>query len=277
MSSPLFHSLPPIRKVLAALGLCASLAAAQSDSAVFMRLFDGQTLDGWKGRKNTTWTVKSGVITGSGALSGNTFLIPDSQFNDFHLVLDARMPTSGYRNSGVVYRGEIMDTTVFRMRGYQLDISDTYWGSFYHEQGNELGWTPVSNCGGGAANDWHTVEIVADGPKVTHLINGKKCWEKTDFKVLKKGYLGLQMHEPGGFTMEFRNIYIRPLNNSFKIPEDGRYLRDGTHLGPTAVRSAARAASRARLTVSLERGLSIESRGADGRIFRVGLDGRSIR
>jgi hypothetical protein len=35
------------------------------------------------------------------------------------------------------------------------------------------GWTSVSDCSEGGRNDWRTVEIIADGPKVTHMINGK--------------------------------------------------------------------------------------------------------
>lgn len=256
----------------------ATTSQAQGDTTAYLRLFDTETLKGWKGRAET-WSVKSGAITGGGPLTGNTFLVTDSLYADFHLVLEARMPTAGSRNSGIVYRGEVVDT-YYRARGYQLDISDGYWGSFYHEMGNELGWTPVSTCSAGGSDDWRTVEIVANGPKVAHYVGGKKCFEKSDFQVLKKGVIGLQMHSPGSFTVEFRRILIRPLNGSFRIPEGQVYNKDGTPRGATGLRASgaasAAAAPEARLRVSLERGLSVEaSRG--GGLRRFGLDGKALR
>jgi hypothetical protein len=112
-----------------------------------MKLFDGADFNGWKYRP-ASWKV------------------------------DARMPgTGGYRNSGVVYRGKISNAANFQVSGYQVDISDNYWGSFYHEQGSELPWTPVSNCSPANKTDWATLEIVVNKDKVTHLVNGRKYFQ----------------------------------------------------------------------------------------------------
>jgi hypothetical protein len=40
----------------------------------------------------------------------------------------------------------------------------------------------------------------------------------------------VQLHAPGDFTVNFRNIYIRPLNNSFIIPADNAWDTTGKQL-----------------------------------------------
>jgi hypothetical protein len=208
------------------------ISGAQTQGDVWMKLFDGTTLKGWKYRAES-WKVDAatGVVIGSGAVSFNTFLVTDSAYSDFHFKVEARMPgTGGYRNSGVVYRGKVTNPTNYLVGGYQADISDNYWGSFYHEQGNELPWTPVSNCSPAGKGDWAVLEIIADKDKVTHIVNGKTCWEHSGFKILEKGIIALQLHSPGDFSVEFKNVFIQPLNNSFTIPADRAYDKDGKPL-----------------------------------------------
>ncbi|MDB5105927.1 MAG: putative rane-bound dehydrogenase domain protein [Fibrobacteres bacterium] len=215
--------------ILAAAVLTAPCAPKAQQGDVWMKLMDGKDLTGWKYRAGN-WKVDAaaGSAIGSGSISFNTFLITDSLFSDFHFKVDARMPgTGGKRNSGVVYRGKISNAANFEVGGYQADISDGFWGSFYHEQGTELPWTPVSTCSPAAKTDWATLEIIANKDKVTHLVNGKTCWEHSGFKVLDKGIIALQLHNPGDFSVEFKNVFIQPLNASFTIPADKAYDKDG--------------------------------------------------
>jgi hypothetical protein len=215
---------------------CMSAIAQQSD--VWMRLFDAKDLTGWQGRiTDGFWKVDTNGIVGTHpasapAMNGeNTFLFTDSMYSDFHLKMDGRMPGSGgYRNSGVMYRSSIVNKTGYAAMGYQYEFSDGGTGAFYHERGNELGFT--GGCKDvGAANDWKKLEIIADGPKVSHLMGGKSCFEYGTFKVTTKGYIGLQLHAPGDFTVNFRNIFIQPVNNSFQIPANNAWDGNGKQIG----------------------------------------------
>jgi hypothetical protein len=227
----------------------ASTASAQSNPDVWMRLFDGKDLAGWQGRI----AEKFWVVTDSAGIVGtrpstapqmngeNTFLFTDSTFSDFRLKLEGRMPGSGgYRNSGIMYRSTIVNKTGYAAMGYQYEFSDGGTGAFYHERGSELGFTGgCADVNGGKA-DWKKIEIVADGPHVTHYMFGKKCFDYATFKVTGKGYIGLQLHAPGDFVVNFRNIYIQPINNSFKIPADNMWDSTGHQLGNSAIADKAK-------------------------------------
>lgn len=208
----------------------ACMPAFSQGPDVWMKLYNEKDFDGWKG-KMTIWKVDTGaMMTGTGALTANTFLVTDTLFNDFHLKVEGRMPGSGgYRNSGVIYRGKVLNTTNYEVSGYQYELSDGGTGAFYHERGNELGFT--GGCGGGGNSSWKQMEVIANGPKVTHKLNGANCFEHSTFKILEKGIIGLQLHNPGNFTVNFRNVFIKPLNNSFQVPADNAWDGNGKKIG----------------------------------------------
>ncbi len=216
------------RLLIGFLALTAGFATPFCQSSnVYMKLYDGKDFTGWQGKTGTLWKIDSaGLIVGNDvggpAMNGaNTFLFTDSMFSDFHLKLEGRMPGSGgYRNSGVMYRSTISNKTTFQAAGYQYEFSDGGTGAFYHEQGNELGFTGGCQDAGNVHNDWKKMDIVADGPHVTHYMAGKTCFDYKTFKVTAKGFIGLQLHAPGDFTVNFRNVLIQPLNGSFSIPAD---------------------------------------------------------
>jgi hypothetical protein len=209
---------------------CLPAFAQTTGPDIWMKMYDGKTLDGWKGREQN-WKVDTGAaVTASGATSSNTFLVSDSSFSDFHFKLECKLgPTSN--NSGIIHRGKITNQANYVMSGYQYEISGGGTGAFYHEQGNEIGFTRIGGCYSGGVSNWTKMEIVADGPKVTHLVAGNKCFEKLDMKVVTKGQFGLQLHSPGNFTVSFRNIFIKPLNGSFQIPADNAWDGNGVKLG----------------------------------------------
>lgn len=221
-----------LRAACAATLLYASLAAAQAGPDVWMKLYNEKDLTGWKGRTGVWKVDTGGMVTGAMAISQNTFLVTDSLYDDFHLKVEGRMPGSGgYRNSGLIYRGKVLSATTYEMQGYQYELSNSGTGAFYHERGNEMGFVSPRGCTQGAANAWKKMEIIANGPKVTHLLGGASCFEHATFKVLEKGLIGLQLHSPGDFTVNFRNIFIKPLNNSFQIPADNAWDGNGNRIG----------------------------------------------
>jgi hypothetical protein len=215
------------RSLIGLLSIAAACTAAFSQSDVWMKLYNGKDFTGWQGKTTTVWKIDTaGVIVannaGLPAMNGqNTFLFTDSMFSDFHLKMDARMPgTGGYRNSGILYRSVISNKASYSAAGYQYEFSDGGTGAFYHEQGNEIGFTGGCPDAAGGKAEWKKVEIVADGPHVTHYLAGKQCFDYKTFKITAKGLIALQLHAPGDFTMNFRNIRIKPINGTFSIPAD---------------------------------------------------------
>ncbi|MGQ1783636.1 MULTISPECIES: 3-keto-disaccharide hydrolase [unclassified Saccharicrinis] len=104
----------------------------------FVEIFDGQTLDNWKG-DSTYWHVENGCIQGTitpeTILKSNTFIVwQGGQPSDFELQLEYRISESG--NSGINYRSTYVKDKPYALRGYQCDIDgkNKYTGQNYEEK-----------------------------------------------------------------------------------------------------------------------------------------------
>ncbi|HEX5024093.1 MAG TPA: DUF1080 domain-containing protein [Agriterribacter sp.] len=105
----------------------------------FEPIFDGKTLNGWKG-DSIHWRVEDGSLVGeitpSTTIQKNTFMIwQGGQPKDFELKLDFKITESG--NSGINYRSEMFEDVPFALKGYQADIDgkNSYTGQNYEERG----------------------------------------------------------------------------------------------------------------------------------------------
>lgn len=194
-------------------------------------LFNGKDLSGWKGDPEL-WSVKDGVIHGTShdkKLKGNTFLILDSEdLEDFHLVYEARCFGN---NSGVMYRAEIVDDKKFVMKGSQCDLhpNPPYLAMLYGEKErgivtkrgetmtiDEDGKKKVTASFDPKAVDvteWVTYEIICKGNHIVHKVNGEVAIDLTDNdkKRIKKGRIGLQLHQGKPMKVDFRNIRLKKL------------------------------------------------------------------
>jgi len=112
----------------------------QNDKDGFVQIFDGKTLNNWKG-DTALWSVRDGVLTGeetaitSALLKANTFLIwQGGNPADFELEAEYRITDEG--NSGIQYRSELVEGVPYGLRGYQMDIdgANTYTGQNYEER-----------------------------------------------------------------------------------------------------------------------------------------------
>jgi hypothetical protein len=200
-------------------------------------MFDGKTLDGWKGDK-MVWRVENGVIIGETTpehlIKSNTFLIYEKeQPADFELTAEFKISAEG--NSGIQYRSSSVDSIPFTLKGYQADIDggNVYTGQNYEERGRgflaKRGETVVlekeqqPKITSMIANpdslksfikngDWNEIKIVAKGNRLTHFINGKLMSDVTDNDTdLRKmdGLIGFQVHAGPPMKVEYRNVKIK--------------------------------------------------------------------
>ncbi|MBB3207450.1 putative heme-binding domain-containing protein [Rhodopirellula rubra] len=201
----------------------------------FEILFDGKTLDGWKGL-DEFWSVVNGAIQGQTTAdrptNGNTFLIwQGGDVGDFEFRCKVRFEGN---NSGVQYRSKLVDADTFALAGYQADLhpKQEYFGMMYGERTGRgiiatrgqrviVGTDGKSKVIGKVGNDteligeeWNDLRIVAVGNRMIHQVNGITTLDLTDHHkdATTSGKLGLQLHAGPPMKVEFRGLLMRPLS-----------------------------------------------------------------
>lgn len=234
-------------------GACATVSAQQSDLPPgFMALFDGKTLDGWRGDE-TTWSVRNGAISGGSdnPIANNTFLIYERPYSDFELRYKYRMTGSG--NSGVHFRSIVADENQYAVHGYQANVVPTdqveRFGMLYEEGGRRelalLGHKMVIGNDDGRVvktvlqstnpgelllgivrpfPEWNDVVLIACGNHMVHVLNGHLVFDAVDNDPAgrKEGVFAIQVHSGPPMYVEFKDIVVKPL----KAPPDlsGRFI-----------------------------------------------------
>ena len=195
-------------------------------------LFDGATLNGWDGDP-TRWKVENGVIVGSTfgeKLKKNTFLIwKGGEVGDFELTYECKV--EGENNSGMMYRAEMLDSKIWRLKGNQADChpKPQYCGMLYSEATGrgivaQRGTKVVVDAKSGKPKvvgktepatkvdiaQWNTYKIVAEGNRLRHYVNGRLAIDLEDNHkdARMKGLLGLQIHAGKPMKAYFKNIKL---------------------------------------------------------------------
>lgn len=217
-------------------------APIDGDEPGFAPMFDGKSLDGWRGDPKY-WRVADGIMTGEitpeTVIKSNTFIIwQGGSPEDFELKVDYRITAAG--NSGINYRSTVVPDPVtpanrFAMRGYQCDIDgrNRYTGNNYEEKGRlflaqrgdvtHVTGTRVpvvlsrtgglEELAGKIVEGWNSVHILARGNVLMHSINGQlmSVVIDDDPNRPRKGQIGVQVHVGPPMTVEYRNWRIRSL------------------------------------------------------------------
>ena len=192
-------------------------------------LFDGTSLDGWRGYGRAdvpdAWTVEDGALTLVGQ-GGD--IITEEQFDDFELALEWKVEPGG--NSGVFYRA-VEGLDWIYQGAPEMQVLD--------DAGHPDGEAEITSAGSnyalhGAprgvvrpAGEWNAARIVVRGDHVEHWLNGVRVVEYElgsddwsarvadskfaawpPYGTADRGHVGLQDH---GDPVWFRNIKIRPL------------------------------------------------------------------
>jgi hypothetical protein len=230
--------MPTILRVVSGAFLVAVLAlaplAAQNDG--FKPLFDGKTLNGWRGykkadTKETRWRVENGLVTipgtGEGDTKGQRDLITDATYDQFDLKWEWKVAEGG--NSGVKYF-VLEDQPSAIGHEYQMIDDERHPDAKIgpHRQTAALyDVFPAADRPLKKAGEWNDAEVIVKGNHVEHWLNGKRVLQyeldspeiraataKSKFKDIARfgkpqnGHLLIQDH---GDQVWFRNMRIKPL------------------------------------------------------------------
>ena len=198
-------------------------------------IFNGKDLAGWEGDLKF-WRVEDGSIIGETTpdkkLAHSTYLMYKKKtYENFVLTLEYKINVG---NSGIQYRSRSKSPT--HVEGYQADMvgpgSGPYNGILYEvgnrrimakrgekvrfeakKKGEVYGKVGDEKLLEAVIkrNDWNKYEIIADGPQLTHKINGKVMIQVLDLNHIEritKGYIGFQLHQGAPMKVEFRNVTI---------------------------------------------------------------------
>jgi hypothetical protein len=184
------------------------------DKDGWVQLFNGKDLTGWKVFPKGTgnWKVEKGLLIGSGKPSH--LFTEKGDYKNFRFKVEAMINDGG--NSGQYFRTKFGPGFP---RGYEAQINATHsdpirTGSLYPDY-REKHLKGVKEILVKEAphkpDEWFTQEVIAVGPKITILVNGKKTVEWTDPKhAYKEGHFALQQHDPKS-VVKFRKIEVKVL------------------------------------------------------------------
>jgi len=216
---------------------CNSLTLKEAKQG-WQLLFDGQTLNGWKGYNSdqvfSCWSVADGelICKGEGGSETAGDIITVSEFDNFELSIEWNISSAG--NSGIFYH--VMEDKQYHAAyetapEYQL-IDDLGWpGGLedWQQTGADYGMYPAAKSKKlMPVGEWNLTKIIYNKGHVEHWLNGMKVvefqaysaeWKKIKdqgkwkdypaYAISKTGHIGLQNHGSG---VKFRNIKIRKLD-----------------------------------------------------------------
>ena len=204
------------------------------------KIFDGNSLKGWKAPDMSYWSVEEGAITAQSSddhpCKENQFLVwQGGEIGDFELTLKFKMVGGPKANSGIQVRSQVEADG--HVKGYQCDMSqpDAAWlGAVYDERGRKVlaqrGQKTVIKADGEKvstalqaadkvldgykAGEWNEYKITFRGNTLTAGINGKTTAVVIDEQESERelsGILALQLHSGPPMKVQFKDIVLKKL------------------------------------------------------------------
>ena len=177
---------------------------AEELSDGFVSIFDGRTLDGWRGATDG-YTCEDGVLVCQKRGGGR--LLTVKQFGDFVFRFDYRLEPGG--NNGISVRGHEIQVLDDDAPQYKSIKPCQYHGSIYCCVPAKRGHTKP-------AGQWNTEEIMCQGSHWKVSVNGAVIVDVDLATVPGKEALAKRTSGPLGFLghgarVEFRNLRVKEL------------------------------------------------------------------
>jgi len=168
----------------------------------WIRLFDGQSLMGWRNAGNADWKVEDDVLVATQGEPG--LLCTSVRFSDFELMLEYK--GADRTNSGVFLRTPSIPTNPAKdCLEFNIAPSDNAFPT-----GSLVGRAKVGEqVDAPESGEWHTLHALIDRDTIKTWVNGQASTDYMDTTGLTAGFIGLQFREG---TIRFRNIKVRPIS-----------------------------------------------------------------
>ncbi len=190
--------------------------ASPEDSAGWVDLFNGTSLDGWTASENVeTFKIENGAIVAHGPRSHLFYSGPiaDHDFGDFEF--RAEIMTTPGSNSGMYFHTEFQQEG-WPAKGYEAQINNS--GSDPRKTGSLYAIQDVTEP---LVNDseWFTQHVIVSGKRIVIEVNGEKVVDYTEpenparsddmaQRLLSSGTVALQGHDPESRVL-FRKIQVK--------------------------------------------------------------------
>ncbi|MBN2327841.1 MAG: DUF1080 domain-containing protein [Candidatus Omnitrophica bacterium] len=209
--------------VLAFVAALACAAQASENMDGWISLFDGKTLNGWKGSENhDSVKVEDGMIFCDGPRS-HLFYVGDvggADFKNFEFSADVKtMPGA---NSGLYFHTEYQEEG-WPEKGYEAQINNTHHGEGdYYEFKKTGSLYGVRNQYLSIVDDqeWFNMRIIVKGRHIEIFVNDmlvvdyveppRPERQKRVGRFLSSGTFAIQCHDPES-KVYFKNIRVKPL------------------------------------------------------------------
>jgi HEAT repeat protein len=192
--------------------------------AGFVRLFNGENLDGWTGNK-TDYVVENGEIVIYPGRGGHGNLFTGKEYGDFILRFEFQLTPGA--NNGLGIRAPLEGDAAYV--GMELQILDNTAEIYkdledYQFHGSVYGVIPAKRGYLNPVGEWNEQEVVAMGPNIKVTLNGAVILDGNIHGASKdgtidgndhpgllreKGHIGFLGH---GSIVHFRNIRIKSLD-----------------------------------------------------------------
>jgi hypothetical protein len=182
----------------------AGAPAKEQSEEGFVSLFDGKTLDGWKGAPQG-YVAEEGVLVCKKEGGGNLFTA--KEFGDFIFRFDFKFEPGG--NNGLSVRGQEIQILDDYAPGHKSLKPCQYHGSIYCKVPAKRGATKP-------AGEWNTEEVLCQGSHWRVTVNGTVIVDVDLATVPGEEALAKRTKGPLGFLghgtrVEFRNLRIKEL------------------------------------------------------------------
>lgn len=211
--TPLSEVSPGREDMAMFIGFSADAWLERINQGPWVRLFDGESLDGWRPRVDGQQVTAADGEIRMLSEGENLWLTHEEKFDNFELHLQAKMP-AGHYNSGIGFRctGE-----EGKPAGYQCEVAGDSSGKIY-AIGSGWVWPKGEKenqkfraMAGDAYREgrWNSFRIRCEGDRIRIWINGIQTADVQDDRF-DEGFIALQHHGRGG-VHRFRDIMIRRL------------------------------------------------------------------
>ena len=195
----------------------------------WQELFDGRSLTGWRGYKQTEapssgWTVTAGMLYSDG--SSRTDLITTKMHQDYELIVEWRTQADG--NSGIlIHADESTKKIAFNAPEIQIYATGERDPGIHHQAGALYALYPAIESSVQPPMTWNTTRVLCvekriaiwhNGALVCDTVVGNDEWNQkishskfSDAQTFGKrtsGYIGLQDH---GKKVWFRAVKLRSM------------------------------------------------------------------